>query len=162
MWKPASSTPAKRPRRSTTKACCWGTTTAVRATIQNMKMARTRNTTNAPPSMTTLLRPGRDRPGDASFRDEPQGESFDAFDPAPLPFAQGDRPRGARGPGGAPHLGLAGAVGPHVFQHHRGLLLHPVDGFRAARHLEAAHDGTAKDGHPEDGEHGEEEPLHPR
>src|SRR5712691_5852060 len=143
MWKPASSTPAKRPRRSTTKACCWGTTTAVLATIQKTKMAKTK-TTMSTPCMMILPQTGGCRPSDPSFRDQPEREPLDA-----------------RGPGGAPHLGLARAARSHVLQHHRDLPLHAVHRLGAPCEVEAAHEGAAEEGDAQDGEHGEEEPLQP-
>src|SRR6266849_2809210 len=48
MWKPASSVARKRPRRSTTKALCCGTTTAVREMMTITSRARPRKTTRAP------------------------------------------------------------------------------------------------------------------
>src|SRR6266849_4280079 len=129
MWKPASSTPLKRPRRSTTNAFCWGTTTAVLDSMKKTMKARTKKTNKASGMLSPFL-----------FRADPEGQALDPFHPAALSLGQGDGGVAARVPGGSPELGLAHPPRGDLLEDHRHLPDQAVHGL-APVELEMPHEG---------------------
>src|SRR5262245_26132817 len=93
MWKPASSTPVKRPSRSTTYAFCCGTTIAVLKNSTITKIAATNITKSKP-----VIQTSSDRPPKAVLRRH--GRDFDTQDLDPPRLDRG------RHVGGEPLLEL--------------------------------------------------------
>src|SRR3990172_10500110 len=96
----------------------------------------------------------------ASLGPQPDRQSLDALDQAALPARERYRSRGARGTGGAAHLGLAHAAGGDVLGHQRPLASELVDGLALAE-AEAAHQRLPEQSQRDDREHREDEPLRP-
>src|SRR5262245_39228984 len=84
MWKPASSVPEYFPSRSTMKALCCGTTTAVLATTTSSRIARTTTTISIGVSIGIRVSP---RPA-SSLGLHPERQAVHALDPGPLPSRQ--------------------------------------------------------------------------
>src|SRR5215208_244188 len=102
-WKPASRTAWNFPSRSTTKAFCCGTTTAVLTTTKTAKIARTIAMTSAALTESMCSSGKATRPLLAAHE---QREPLDPLDPAALPLSEREPGRGARAPRDAAELRL--------------------------------------------------------
>src|SRR5262245_16491433 len=123
MWKPASSVPEYLPSRSTTKALCCGTTTAVLATITSSRNARTTATI----TIGVNIRPRPLSPAPRrSLGGQPERQPFHPLDAGPLAAPQRlARPHVPRCPA---QFRLAGPAGGHVLGDDRGLPDQRIDG----------------------------------
>src|SRR5579862_392402 len=107
MCIPASRTPLKRPKRSTTYALCWGTTVMAFTRATKRRRAPAPTTTTAASIITTFL-----------FRDEPESEPLDAAHAAALSLGEGPSPVSAGVPRGPPELCLSHLALPDVLEEH--------------------------------------------
>src|SRR4030042_962281 len=157
MWKPASSTSLNLPSRSTTKAFCWGTTTAVLTTTTMAKTARTMAMTS-PALMESMLSSSVECRSAPLLGVHPQCQPVHTLHQAALPRLERELRGGAHGPVGAAQLGGPLPAGGQVAQQDR-LLPHQL-GLHRMLAREPAQQRPAQREQPPQGEDGEGEPLH--
>src|SRR5438876_9475736 len=122
MWKPACSVSEYFPRRSTTQACCCGTTRAILETRMIAKIAKTNVTRTGPIEFPFFGRSGPDE----------KHQTFDALNGGALPASQFCFANVSRVPHAAAHLSFAQPGWRQIVDENCLLADHRVDDFRDA------------------------------
>src|SRR5574342_459043 len=160
MWKPAPRVSRYVPSRSTTKALCWGTTTADLAMTTRTSTASTTATTTA-----SVMRgpPPGEAPPDASLLSaNPQRQPLHPGDPAPLPGMERQGAGVVGGPGGAAQLDLPHGPGGQLLHRRGHLALERIHGIGPLLGVHPAHQVGTHHEEGGQGDGGEEHPLEPR
>src|SRR6266851_2693718 len=123
MWNPAISVPEYLPRRSTTHACCCGTTRAILETRTIAKIAKTK-VTRTPAIESPFLEPSGS---------DVKHQSLNALDRGALSPAEQSLTNIARAPGASAHFRFPHSRGRHIAHQRRLLADHRVDDFGHAQ-----------------------------